>query len=295
MKLLILDSGHNEKVLGKQSPDKSLREWEFNNDMQYKIKARAEQHGITVYLTNPNPANKDEIGLSKRSQLANDYWKLQGRPQALFFSIHANAYGSGFNEVRGTETYYASNASQNSKNACKYVQDEVYKCMKSLDSAAKNRGCKCSDFTVIYKSQMPSILEEYAFYSNKADLKILKNNRNELVEATIKGLCRYFGITYKPIKSEQPKPPTPQKHQCCVLYDGEVDKVGAEIIAWYKPDCIIKDVDSHVAWEASNLFVVGNGACVKMKQRNTGENYTEINGTDRYDTVKKCLQFIGKL
>ena len=40
MKLLILDSGHNEYVQGKEAPDKSLREWAFNNEMQYKIKKR---------------------------------------------------------------------------------------------------------------------------------------------------------------------------------------------------------------------------------------------------------------
>lgn len=294
MKLLILDSGHNEKVLGKQSPDKSLREWEFNNDMQYKIKTRAEQHGITVYLTNPNPSNKDEIGLSKRSQLANDYWKSQGKPQALFFSIHANAYGSGFNAARGTETYYASNASQNSKNACKYVQDEVYKCMKSLDSTVKNRGCKCSDFTVIYKSQMPSILEEYGFYTNKEDLKILKNNRNELAEATVKGLCRYFGITYKPLTNDQSKPSTP-KYDHCILYGNDIDKWGAEMMGWHYKNCIVKHVDNHIAWEGTNLYVVGNPAEVKLKAMNTGEKFTALNGKDRYDTIKLCLQFIGKL
>ena len=44
---------------------------------------------------------------------------------------------------------------------------------------------------------MPSVLVEYAFYSNLDDLKILKNNRSELVEATIKAICQYFGIEYK--------------------------------------------------------------------------------------------------
>ena len=36
--LIILYSGHAEKVSGKQSPDKSLREWDFNNQIQYKLK-----------------------------------------------------------------------------------------------------------------------------------------------------------------------------------------------------------------------------------------------------------------
>ena len=38
--LVILDSGHAEYVEGKQAPDKSLREWDFNNQMQYKLKKR---------------------------------------------------------------------------------------------------------------------------------------------------------------------------------------------------------------------------------------------------------------
>jgi len=36
--LVILDSGHTENVSGKESPDKTLREWDFNNQMQYKLK-----------------------------------------------------------------------------------------------------------------------------------------------------------------------------------------------------------------------------------------------------------------
>ena len=40
---------------------------------------------------------------------------------------------------------------------------------------------KTENFTVIYKAQMPSILLEYAFYTNKSDIKILKNNVDDLV------------------------------------------------------------------------------------------------------------------
>ena len=62
---------------------------------------------------------------------------------------------------------------------------------------------------------MPSILIEYGFYTNKADIKILKNNVDDLVEATMKGVCKYFGITYKaPKKDSKPstsKPSTSKK------------------------------------------------------------------------------------
>ncbi|MDU2199246.1 MAG: N-acetylmuramoyl-L-alanine amidase, partial [Peptostreptococcaceae bacterium] len=181
-----------------------------------KMDKRCKDHGIDYYQTNPSPTGKDEMGLSKRAELANAHWKKLGKPKALLMSYHANAYyfedENGkkkveFNSARGTETFVGSNASKNSKNAAKYIQDEIVKTMKSLDKNAKNRGVKTENFTVIYKAQMPSILVEYGFYTNKADIKILKNNVDDLVEATMKGVCKYFGITYKAPKKES-KPNT---------------------------------------------------------------------------------------
>ena len=202
MNLLILDSGHNELVAGKQSPCKTFREWKFNNEMQHLLKKRAEDHDIYVYLTNPSPAKKDEIGLSKRCELANHFYNSKNKPKSLFVSLHANAYQSVFNSARGTETFIASNASTNSKNAAAYIQSEIVKAMKLIDSGAKDRGVKTNNFTVIYKTAMPSILLEYGFYTNKEDLKILVNNKDELVEATLKGICKYFGISYKPVEKK---------------------------------------------------------------------------------------------
>lgn len=194
--LVILDSGHNEYVSGKEAPDKSMREWEFNNDMQYKIKKRLEELGFQVYLTNPSPAKKNEIGLTTRANLSNNKWKALGKPNAIFVSLHANAYGV-WTTANGVETYYAGNASAKSKKYASIVQKHIHTTLKSLRSNSVNRGVKCENFTVIYKANMPSILIEYAFYTNKQDLVILKNNRNELAEATVKALCECFGITYK--------------------------------------------------------------------------------------------------
>ena len=88
-------------------------------------------------------------------------------------------------------------ASTTSKNFAKVLNNEIVKTMKELDPATKDRGVKSENFTVIYKASMPSVLCEYGFYSNLDDLKILKNNQAELVEATVKSICQYFGIEYK--------------------------------------------------------------------------------------------------
>lgn len=195
MNLLILDSGHAEKVAGKRNEKENFYEWKFNNSMQYKIKKRAEDHGITVYLTNPKPEGIDEIGLTKRATLANNYWTSKNKPKSIFISLHANAFSN--TTARGIETFHANNASATSRAFAKTLNDEVVKTMQSLDKNSKNRGVKSQDFTVIYKTSMPSVLVEYGFYTNLDDLKILKNNQDDLTEATIKAICNYFNVTYK--------------------------------------------------------------------------------------------------
>ena len=195
MNLLILDAGHSFNTKGKCNAKEGFYEWEFNNDMQYKIKARCEDLGIKVFLTNPNPDKVSDIPLSTRASLANDYWLRNSKPKSIFISLHANAFSN--SSARGTETYIAKNASAASKNFAKVLNDEVVKVMKELDPNCKDRGVKSENFTVIYKAAMPSVLVEYGFYSNLDDLKILKNNRNELVEATVKAICQYFGVAYK--------------------------------------------------------------------------------------------------
>ena len=195
MNLLILDAGHSFDTKGKNNLKENFYEWEFNNDMQYKIKSRCEELGITVFLTNPNPSTVSDIALTTRANLANDYWLRKSKPKSMFISLHANAFSS--DTARGTETYIAKNASTTSKNFAKVLNDNIVNTMKQLDSGAKDRGVKTENFTVIYKAAMPSVLVEYGFYTNLNDLKILKNNKNELVEATVKAICNYFGVTYK--------------------------------------------------------------------------------------------------
>lgn len=281
MKLLILDSGHNEYVKGKEAPDKSMREWEFNREIQNQLKKRAEEHGLSVYLTNPSPEKKDEIGLTKRSEAANNYWKSKGKPESLFVSLHANAYGASFNDARGTETYIASNASQTSKKAAELIQESIYKTMKVLDGEAKNRGVKTSDFTVIYKAMMPAILIEYAFYTNKEDLVILKNKRTELVEATMEGICKYFNLTYKPITSEK------KEYENCIVYSGEVDKTIAQVLSWGLKNYIMVDSKAYNTSLANKVFVIGNAV-------NSIKGDVNLNGADRWETLNMVLKYLNK-
>ena len=214
MKMIILDSGHNEYVQGKEAPDKSMREWEFNNDMQYRIlKMLNEYPEFYIYLTNPEPAKKNEIGLIKRTTLANSTWRSKGKPDAMFISLHANAYGT-WTSANGCETFHARNASLKSKKFAKIVNDSIHETLKSLNPKSVNRGVKCENFAVIKNAAMPAVLIEYAFYTNKTDLNILKNNRQELAVATVKAICEYFGVEYKDANAPN------KEFLIKVIYDG---------------------------------------------------------------------------
>lgn len=226
--LVIFDSGHAKDTAGKVAPDKSLYEWDFNNDMQYKLKKRCEDHDLKVGLTNPNPGTVSDIPLSTRAAIANKIHKENPSLKAIMISLHANAYGQ-WTTARGVEVYHASNASQNSKNLAKYLCDQIYTDAKKVDNGFKNRGVKCEDFTVIYKTITPTCLIEYAFYTNREDLKLLKNERDMFVEATIKAICKYFGITYKPPKvNTTPSTSTGKQTYYRVVTGSYLNKADAE-------------------------------------------------------------------
>ena len=117
-------------------------------------------------------------------------------------------------------------------NEVKYLCDSIYNDVKNIDTNFKNRGVKCQDFTVIYKTITPAVLIEYGFYSNKDDLKILKNNQNELVEATLKGICKYFNIKYQEPKKETVKiDPTASNTYYRVVAGSYTKRINADKLA----------------------------------------------------------------
>ena len=87
--LIILDSGHAEKVSGKQSPDKTLREWDFNNQMQYKLKKRCEKQGFQyaygAFLTPVEPPHLVAITTDTDNFMADNRVYFKKTPIKLVF------------------------------------------------------------------------------------------------------------------------------------------------------------------------------------------------------------------
>ena len=216
-----LDAGHSKLTSGKRNEKANPKfyEYEFNNDIAVKLKARLEEHGITVYLTNSTP-NGVDIALTTRANTANIKWNSLGKPSnAIFVSIHGNASTGAWANARGVEVYHAKNASSKSKKLASLLTNQIYKDVKAIDSGFKQRGVKSSNFTVIYKANMPSVLIEHGFYDNKEDLALMQNHRNVFVEADCKAICKYFGITYKAPTAKKTTPSN--SFLVKIIYDGK--------------------------------------------------------------------------
>ena len=144
-----------------------------------------------------------------------------------------------------------------------------------------NRGVKFKkDYYVLRNTKAPAILIECCFIDDKDDVLIYKKVGYKAIAKAI-----VEGILNKNLD---------KKYTNCILYANEVDRVGAEIISWAKEDCIIKNVKDHIAWEGTNLFTVGGPAKSELDKMNTNEKYTSIVGSDRYDTIRNCLKFVGR-
>lgn len=187
-----LDFGHSAQTKGKRSPDSSLMEYEFNRDVGRRLKAILERHGVEVIET---VTDDTDVSLAERCNIANknnvDY----------FISIHANADGKGYNwtSARGWEIHIVGKGGKAEKLA-KAIHKHSIPIL-----GLKDRGVRISNFQVLRDTDMPAVLIEHGFYTNKEECDILKTEefRQKCAEADAKGILEFLGINYQDNKTEE--------------------------------------------------------------------------------------------
>ena len=192
---ICLDEGHGKSTSGKRSPDSSLMEYEFNRDVGRRLKAILERHGVEVIET---VTDDTDVSLPERCNIANknnvDY----------FVSIHANADGTGYNwtSARGWEIYVVGKGGKAEKLA-KSIQES------SRELGLKDRGVKVANFQVLRDTNMPAVLIEHGFYTNKEECELLKTDefRQKCAEVDARGILSYLGINYIPSEEKTPEKP----------------------------------------------------------------------------------------
>lgn len=163
---IILDAGHGPDTPGKRSPDGSLREFHFNKNVAQLAKEILVSRGMKVLIS--HDGTKD-VPLKERTALAN---KVNA---TLFVSIHANAFGSQWNEAQGIETYIYPSAGVKTRTLGKLLHESLLHA-----THRKDRGLKTADFAVLRETKMPAVLVECGFMTNREEAALLLDNAYRL-------------------------------------------------------------------------------------------------------------------
>jgi N-acetylmuramoyl-L-alanine amidase len=183
MPKVCLDYGHGASTAGKHSPDGTLLEYEFNRDVGRRLKAILERHNVEVIET---VEDDTDLALVSRCGVANFY------ECDYFVSIHANAHKEEWTSASGWEIYVIAKGGQ-----AEELAKRIHKYSKEL--GLKDRGIKVANFQVLRDTEMPAVLIEHGFYTNKEECEKLKTDRfrQKCAECDAKGILEQLGIAYK--------------------------------------------------------------------------------------------------
>ena len=190
--LWCLDNGHGIQTKGKRSPvyeengeDVQFFEYEFNRDIVNRIAVALREKGVQFFITVPE-VDVDDF-LQERVARANA--KKSDLPK-IFVSVHANAAPArsskdwGADSVRGIETWHYHNSKRGQKIASIFQKHLID------FTGFKNRHLKSrpkSQFYVLRKTKMTSILTENGFYNNRFEVKKLMSDkvRQQIADAHV--------------------------------------------------------------------------------------------------------------
>ena len=221
---IVLDPGHGGKDPGAVGIA-GLREKRVALDIALRTRRvlRRVLPGNRVYLTRTTDRY---ISLSDRTTFANEY------DADIFVSIHANSARS--RRVHGIETYLLSEASSRralklaaresgttiarmtdlqkilndlglrskvaeSQQLAQRVQQAMLSRLRPSYRGVRNLGVKRGPFYVLLGAQMPSILVEVAFISNRREARRMNSPkyRQALAEGIARGIMQFVGAGYR--------------------------------------------------------------------------------------------------
>jgi N-acetylmuramoyl-L-alanine amidase len=205
--------GHDPGVLGR-----GLSEASLVLDVALRLeKLLQKEEGVDVVLTRRTDVY---VPLEERTEIAN-------RQSAdMFLSIHANASRNA--DAKGIETFFLSFASSpeaeavaarensasaremhqlpdlvkaitlnnkldESRDLAQMVQDSLVNNLRKTNKDVRSRGVKKAPFVVLIGAEMPSVLAEISFVSNRQELALLKTAayRQRIAESLYQAVTKY--------------------------------------------------------------------------------------------------------
>lgn len=190
-KIVILDAGHGVPDYGTQSAS-GTTEQELNLEITLKLQEILEQSGVKVILTRSDEngiyeVDKDSIRSKKISDMKNRVYIGNNSDADIYVSIHMNYYTD--SQYSGWQTFYQSK-SEESKKLAAIIQQSLNENIgqnKRVPMAIKGA-------YIMDKVEIPAVIVECGFLSNKSDEVKLKTNeyQTKLAWGIYIGVQKYF-------------------------------------------------------------------------------------------------------
>lgn len=194
--LWLIDNGHGGiingiyQTAGKRSPiwpdGTQLFEGEFNRSIAKGLTVLCDEHGLKYQLI---ADTEKDMPLEERTHLANDIYlkekKKENHLKCVYVSIHADAFTN--SQANGWTVYTSEGETKSDKFATIFYNEMKKMFPEKIFRHDYYDGDpdKESQFWVLRKTYMPSILTENFFMTNYEDCKLLlsEEGRNKIIKA----------------------------------------------------------------------------------------------------------------
>ena len=180
--IVVIDAGHGGHDPGKVGVNDAL-EKDINLQIAQKVKKHLEKNGIQVIMTREDDAMEDTKleDMKKRVALINEI-----KP-AITVSIHQNSYSDA--SVKGAQVFYYA-GSEVSKEVASLMQEELRK----VDTENTRQIKSNSDFYMLKKTEVPTIIVECGFLSNPGEAEKLTSEeyQEEMAQAICSGIMTWL-------------------------------------------------------------------------------------------------------
>ena len=186
MTKIFIDQGHNPRGVNAGAEGNGLLEQDVNYDVGiYLAELLRENGNFEVMLSRPTPqtslGSTNSESLSERVRMANE-WGAD-----WFISIHSNASENA--EANGTEVYVYSKSSP-AYPLAQDIQSEIVERLGTRDLGVKEN----PSLYVLRRTNMPALLIELAFITNKDDAFLLETERYMFAYAIYQGMLDFFDL-----------------------------------------------------------------------------------------------------
>ena len=192
--IILLDNGHGKNVIGKQSPDGSLKEYAYTREIVQRIYSSLKDLGYNPYILVPEI---NDIPLSTRVKRANQLYSANGK-KALLVSVHCNAASSDgkWHSAKGWSVFVAQNASTNSKRLADCLKKGADSQGLKVRLQYANKSYLVQSLAICRDTNCPAVLTENLFQDNEEDVKFLlsEEGKKKITELHVKGIIDYLNI-----------------------------------------------------------------------------------------------------